>query len=77
MSGKGRGIYHPEERPATGDQQKDPRDNMDIDTGGENRSSIDLACDIRPPEGVIEDIEDGVTDDRREQAPGPVGQQPQ
>ena len=74
---KGRAIYSPEKRPAGGRQQEGPNDKMTIDPRFKNRSSVDLAGDGRPPERIIEDVEDSMTDDPRDQAAGPPGQQAQ
>ena len=74
---KGRGIYNPEKCPAGGRQQEGPNDKMTVDTRFKNRFSVDLAGDVRPPERIIEDVEDSMTDDPRDQAAGPPGQQAQ
>ena len=70
---KCRGICNPEESPAGAGQQEYPAHKMEIDAGGEDRWSIYLAGDPRPPEGIIEDIEDGVSDDPGDQAFGSPG----
>ncbi len=56
-------------------QQEGPDHKMGIDTGFNDRFSVDPAGDGRPPEGIIEDVEDRMTDDPRDQAAGPPGQQ--